>query len=483
MKNFNEKGNIILFAVVTFAAISALGTSIYFMTTTSTFSGVGANAQNRAYQLAVSGKDFATAKNMPPSQSGDYTMSNGDIINLAISINQATSTETITSTGIVAQNTPYEARQAITFTKRSQADIIGISGFPTSPQTAQAGFVSVDQTAGKISLGQLQASKFGAIWYSGNTAPGRGNCLNGKCDFGSGFRTYFTFKLARYTPLIGLPDIPNGFTFAIFNGTDNSSTTVGGDYELPELLAYGGNSCTARKSSGKCTSFLDPKGDGILPPKMAVEFDGRQNCCDSATCSPFPNTCKSDFCNSNSRKDGPQTHMAYVFWGNNSGSAKCSTKDQSPSYDDNRHGSGSAANPRNAVSTDTTDTTDYFIGLTPSWSPDWLYNATNVYAVRMEVTRSIINTNGKYFYTINTWIKRCNSEAVTDPTACSEFEGLSVTRVAYSEPASPQTLTRTIELDQTSHNKFSKFIFGWTAAAGSASRENLEISNFQLSFF
>jgi len=487
MNYFSQKGNIILFAVVAITAISVLGTGIYFMTTTSIFSGLGANQQNRAYQLAVAGRDYALAKNLTDTAGRDFIFKKVDDINVG-KFHLVIIGDTIISTGIVGEGTSYEAKRTITITKAgfgSQADISfakDIASFsPTA--TAQAGFVGVDTAAAQISLGQLQASKFGAVWYSGTAA--LGNCQSGKCDFGSGFRTYFTFNLARQES-----DIPHGFTFAIFNGADNSSTSAGGDYGLPELLAYGGNSCTARNSWSPytCTNFLDSTGNGIRPPKIAVEFDGRPNCCDSGTCTPFPSVCKTDFCNrdtnSNSRADGPQTHMTYVFWGDNSASAACSSKDNSRTYDDNRHGAGSATDPVNAVSTDTSDTTDYFIGSTPSWAADWLYNTTKVYAVRIEVTRaSTANTAGKYFYTINTWIKRCNSENISDPTACSEFTGLSNTKVAYNpDPADPPILKRTIELDQTFHDKFNKFLFGWTAAAGSASRENLALRNFQLYF-
>ncbi|MFH1080774.1 MAG: hypothetical protein V1766_11060 [Pseudomonadota bacterium] len=488
MKQFNKKGNVLLFVVVAMTIISVLGTGIYFLTTTSTFSGLEANAQNRAYQLAVAGRDYALARN-EPNMDRYFTMANGDKFHLVIS------GDTITSTGIVKEGTPYEAKRTITLTKTgfgSQADISfakDIAAFAPGIKQTQAGYVNVDQTAAQISLGQLQASQFGSVWYSGTAA--LGNCQSGKCDFGTGFRTYFTFKLARQGT-----DVPHGFTFAVFNGADNNNTSAGGDFGMPELLAYGGNSCTSRNSwwPYACNAFLDPTGNGIRPPKLAVEFDGRQNCCDSGSCTPFPATCKSNFCNtdtnSNSRADGPQTHMAYVFWGDNSVSAECSSKDNSRSYDDNRHGAGTATDPVNAISTDASDTTDYFLGSTPSWAADWLYNTIKVYAVRIEVTRaSEKNANNNYDYEINTWIKRCSSENISDPTACSEFAGLSNTKVAYNlDLANPPTLKRTkelmnsIELDQTFHDKFNKFLFGWTAAAGSASRENLTISNFQLYF-
>lgn len=469
MKILNQKGNILLFTVVAMTVISVLGTGIYFLTTTSTFSGLDANAQNRAYQLAVAGKDYALIKNLPNASGRNFVLANNDKFQLDISGNN------IDSTGIVNEGTPFEAKRKISITKSgfsSQADISfakDIAAFPQIPTTAQAGFVIVDQTSAQISLGQSLASKFGSVWYSGTSA--LGNCQSGKCDFGTGFRTYFMFKLAR----LGT-DIPHGFTFAIFNGADNSSTSAGGDFGMPELLAYGGDSCTSRDGSNVCTGYLDAVGKGIHPPKIGIEFDGRRNAGSADVCHPTFSG------NSDSREDAVRTHMANIFWGDNT--TACANRENSRTYDDNQHGAGSATDPVNAISTDASDTTDYFVGLTPSWAADWLYNTTKVYAVRIEVTRaSTINTNSKYYYTINTWIKRCTSDNISDPTACSEFANFSNTKVAYNPtPADSPTMKRTIELDPTFHSKFNTFLFGWTAAAGSASRENLALNNFQIFF-
>jgi hypothetical protein len=468
MKRLNQRGNILLFAVVAMTAIAVLGTGIYFMTTTATFSGLGANQQNRAYQLAIAGRDYALVKNLGLSNSGDYTMSNGDIFRLVIS------GDTIISTGIVNIGTPYEAKRTITVTKTgfgSQADI-NFANFAPSIKQTQAGYVNVDQAAAQISLGQFQASQFGSVWYGGTGT--LGNCQNGKCDFGSGFRAYFLFKLERQ-----LADIPHGFTFAFFNGADNSSTSAGGDFGMPELLAYGGDSCTSRNASNVCTDYLDAAGKGINPPKIAIEFDGRQNAGSNLFCHPTFSG------NSDSRADGSRNHMAYVFWGDNT--TACSNRENSLTYDDNRHGAGGATDPINAVSTDASDTNDYYVGLSPfgAGDPDWLFSTTKVYAVRMEVTRaSDINTNNKYFYTINTWIKRCNSDTISDSTSCSEYADLNNTKVKYNDPqpADPPILKRTIELDQSFHDKFNKFLFGWTTAAGSSSRGKLSLNNFQMYF-
>jgi hypothetical protein len=60
---------------------------------------------------------------------------------------------------------------------------------------------------------------------------------------------------------------------------------------------------------------------------------------------------------------------------------------------------------------------------------------------------------------------------------------LSNTKEAYDpSPADPPVLKQTIELDSTYHTKFNKFLFGWTAAAGSQTMENLTLKNFRLNF-
>jgi hypothetical protein len=466
MKILKQKGNVLLFAIVAMTAISVLGTGIYFMTTSAIFSGLGANQQNRAYQLAVAGKDYALIKNLPNATGKNFILANNDKFQLDIS------GDNIDSTGIVNEGTPYEAKRKISITKSgfsSQADISfakDIAAFSPGIRQSQAGFVNVDEAAAQISLGQLQASKFGSVWYSGTSA--LGNCQDGECDFGTGFRTYFIFKLERQGS-----EIPHGFTFAIFNGADNSKTTAGGDYNMPELLAYAGDSCKSR-FFGICTGYVDPNPDlskkGIQAPKMAIEFDASEQSC-------------GDVCNQISRCDGSRNHLSYTFWGDQTTPCKI---ESSFTYDDNKHGVvGAATDPVNAVSTDASDTSDYYVGLSPFGSGDnnWLFSTTKVYAVRIEVTRaSTMNTNSKYFYTINTWIKRCSSDNISDLTACSEFAGLSNTKVSYNpNPADSPTLKRTIELGPT-HSKFNKFLFGWTAAADSVNRENLTLRNFQMYF-
>lgn len=105
--------------------------------------------------------------------------------------------------------------------------------------------VDVDLGASKITLGSGAASTYGAVWFSGTiTAGGFDVCNNGVCFFNTGIRSFF---------IVDYNGTGDGFTFALINATDNNANAVGGD---AGLLGYAG-----------VGNF------GILPPKMALEFD------------------------------------------------------------------------------------------------------------------------------------------------------------------------------------------------------------------
>jgi hypothetical protein len=191
----------------------------------------------------------------------------------------------------------------------------------------------------KIELGG-GSEGFGDLWDSGNKATGgdTDRCNDGRCNFDQGIRVFFTASLSGNG---------EGFTFALIAGGDidnlidpppNTSRSAGGDFQLPELLAYGGSSWT---SSG---TYLDESGgEGLKPPKMALEFDTRTNF-------SFP----LDYCTANnlnlipgSRND-PQPNgldmdvVQFVFWGSNAetdldalGLSCRSVAEET--YDDNRH--------------------------------------------------------------------------------------------------------------------------------------------------
>jgi hypothetical protein len=468
----NQKGNVITYVIIAMSTIAALAVGALYMTSSSTFGELGANSANKAYFLAQAGKEYALIKNLADTTTTyptgrDFTLLSGDIFRLVISGNS------ITSTGIVNIGTPFEARRTINITKSgfsSMPDISGFSGMTPKNQPGSS-FVQVDTSGTTASLGGGEVNKFGALWYSGGAF--QGNCYNGKCDFGSGFRAFYIFQFASGST-------GDGFTFAVFNGdgvdangVKNDINSVGGDNGRGELLGYAGDSRVDFAGS----NFLDGKGGrGIQPPKFAFEFD------------VYANYGSSNVCSTGSRRDGTddRNHIAYVFWGDNTNSLCTSTIGRN-TYDDNRHNKGAdtSTEPRNSRRPTDGDDTSYF-NASSLWPAqiNWLLSnsPTNIYAFRIEVTRaSSKNGNNNYYYSINSWIKQCAASDCSD--VITNFAGYDNTKIAYdiSQPTDIPILTRTIELDQSFHSNFNTFYFGWTAATGGAT-QNVVLSNFKMNF-
>ena len=196
---------------------------------------------------------------------------------------------------------------------------------------AIAGFIGVDTDADELDMGggytPPATTAFGAAWYDANKAVGGDNnyCQAGACKFLLGFRTFFTLKYS------GNGD---GLTFAVTNGASNDTGSTGGDIEQSELLGYAGDSRTDVPG----TTWLDGSGDGLQPPKMALEFDTITN-----FNSTFESTEPKDYCSGSSLKADTRNDplssnrdvLQYVYWGNNTLTIPCRNDD--PSYDDNRH--------------------------------------------------------------------------------------------------------------------------------------------------
>jgi hypothetical protein len=109
MSILNQKGNVLAFTVIATTMIAALGVGMFYMTSTSSLGGVGANNINRAYFVALAGKDYAIANWNSRLQitGNEFILSNNDRFLLALTDYE------ITSTGIVNKDTPFEARKTI----------------------------------------------------------------------------------------------------------------------------------------------------------------------------------------------------------------------------------------------------------------------------------------------------------------------------------------------------------------------------------
>jgi hypothetical protein len=116
---------------------------------------------------------------------------------------------------------------------------------------------------------------------------------------------------------------------------------------------------------------------------------------------------------------------------------------------------------------------------------DWLNGSSTQrgpWATRTEVKRAVaINANGNYEYTLLTWIRQC---AQSD---CSDIKGTAFqdTTLVYNySPAGVPDLPfeQVIELTPAEHDKFERFLFGFTTAAGASDTQIVEIRDFQLTF-
>lgn len=178
-----------------------------------------------------------------------------------------------------------------------------IVGKMDTPAESDSGAVDVDTGTGEITLGGGVTSAYGSVFFGGDvTIGGASVCNGGKCVFDKGVRTFFVLD---YT---GTGD---GFTFALINGTDNSVGATGGSGGSGELLAYAGDGGAI--------------GSGLIPPKMALEFD------------TYVNSSRNDPDLGTSHRDVLQ----YVYWGDS----------QADLFDDNEHDTGGSGEKWSPYST------------------------------------------------------------------------------------------------------------------------------------
>ena len=314
----------------------------------------------------------------------------------------------------------------------------------------------------------------GAGWYSGNKSIGGDPnvCTTGTCLFGLGVRIFFTLN---YT---GDGD---GFTLTIMNAdpTDgNDINSIGGDPQGSELLAYAGDS----REDPAGTRFLDgDRGRGIVPPKLAVEFDGKTNFDQT-----FENEATKIWCSGpdlvqNTRNDplpggAAKDTVQFVYWADpNPLDIPCRPNGNpvfsTASYDDNRHAPSAApVNERDLFLTDTK------LDIAPS--NNWLNDGP--WAVRLEVERSLVqNAGGNFDYNLRLWMRQC---AQAD---CNDILGtlFQDTRVKYDYSAlADLPLAQNIVLSQSDHDMFNRFLFGFTTATAAGDTQSALIQHFNLSF-
>jgi hypothetical protein len=312
-----------------------------------------------------------------------------------------------------------------------------------------------------ISLGNNMADSCGAIWLGG-TGTTNSNCVENKCDFGSGFRAYFEFRITNTDSSSNSQDRGDGFTFTFMNGSNNDRTRRGGPSSgsMGELMCYAGSDNTANER-------------GLDYPKMAIEFD------------TYPNTgnLSAYGCNHGRDDAGNSNHIALILWGDTT-AGDCSNQNGHlrVSYDDNIHGiptSPSSAAPRNSYSGDGTG--GYYErakgGSTYNWLEDNLWHLARVEVMRNAVTNT---------YNVKAWV---DCETPSGASSCSSAEIANHFKdvlTKYYNAVSPRTGSVAPKIDRTvtlapGLQSFNKVLFGFTEGTGGAT-QTVQIRNFKINF-
>ncbi len=466
MSNFRQAGSVLITLIVAMLLVAVLGVGIYTLTTASTFTGLLTNYNDQAYQLAQAGIRYKIKNLSDTNALGDFQMPDA---NHKFNIAYNDTTKIITSTGIVNEGKFSEARRVITYNvatywKPPDTSPGGVIT-PVTPGTNpnEVGNAIVTNPDGSFSFGNNTDDTSGSIWYQGSSSAG--NCNSGACQFNYGLRAYFDF-VATEDSSNNSTTRGDGFTFAVLSAINNTRDRTGGPppgISIGEFLGYSGPGNTQTMTVGP--------GEGLRPPKMAVEFD------------TYPST-DGNVCNAGSRNDNNATstafrnHLAVLFWGD-ALAGSCGAYPQA-SYDDNRHESGSgdtSPTPVNSyygysgggyyegTKSSTTSNCQSAPGTTCNWMEDG-----HPYSVRIEIIRVSSGTTG--LYKLTGWIYR--DDAL--PAALTQYRDLTS---PYTSTA-PQ-ITRTVTLSAADHNALSQVFFGFTEGTGGAN-QNITVSNFNAFF-
>jgi hypothetical protein len=182
----SKKGSVLFYLIVTMAALTVLGAGTFYMTTTSSFSGLGVTARNKARFLAESGIRYGLylfRNGKAQNTTSEYKIINtaSDKFVLGISGIGSGGNITIKSTGISNPGTPYQASHEIE-TKISSAQYLQLTSTPPMiGGEADVGMSSLTKSTGTSGVGKEGATGV-SIDTSGQTI-----------KFGSGLQETYGF--------------------------------------------------------------------------------------------------------------------------------------------------------------------------------------------------------------------------------------------------------------------------------------------------
>jgi hypothetical protein len=455
MRLKNKKGSVLITLIVAMVLMAVLGLGIYTLTTSSTFGELLSNRNDNAYQLAKSGiryyfDSYATGVFLMPDNNKKFTLAFNSAANQ------------ITSTGIVNEGTFLEARRVLTYNTISGITDPRIPDFAGNSKTSgTAGSILNDGTT--ITMGGNNVPQsYGAIWYNGNKT--NGSCITGACSYGLGLRIYFEFTVPTGTG--------DGFTFAIMSALNNtndrsggfSKTEYPGSYRRSDgtYTSVGGGEFMGYAGPGNTRTMAIGPGEGLRPPKMALEFDTYQN--EAFTPLYLAGT----------RNDPNGDHVALMFWGDSTVTGNTPALNYSgggthtyplSSFDDNRHGAGQTGRVNG-------------LGLSNYNVEDGVQRSC-----RIEITRNTSPETGgtyagQYKYTINAWIEQTGNLSALQK---SRLQDVIAPLTDASLSSSLRVSNAAAYFIAQEHNDFARIFWGFTQGTGDAVQK-VPITNIILFF-
>jgi hypothetical protein len=123
---------------------------------------------------------------------------------------------------------------------------------------------------------------------------------------------------------------------------------------------------------------------------------------------------------------------------------------------------------------------DDFAAISFTDSDNWLQEGP--WAIRLEVTRDRVTyagvDNDVGVYTLKAWVEKCADAGCSNPLT-SLFRD---TLVKYDVAGVPPKLLQTVRLSEAEHEKFERFLFGFTTAVATGDTQESIIKFFELSF-
>ena len=446
-----DAGGALLYAVAGITLLAALAAAAAQFTSGALDATLAGGRDSRAYYLALSGLNFWSV-----GKTGVYALGDGSF-DLSQSGPDAQGYYTVTSLGTYLSGTAAAARHSLTVRRKASRPItfdddiddftppvVGSGGnsrqailvFDNDLPDAPAGWSEADWASlwlsnanryagGWVQMGGGATDTAGAVWYGGDhgvceASPCQpGVCRSGACTLGQGLRAYFRFVFSCYDDYGDSTACADGFTFAVVTSRNNPATAAGGPARgsMGELLGYAGPG---------------PEGQGIVPPKLAVEVD------------TYPNKGRGRSTDVNSRRDADDdNHVAVVYWGSDD-----------TSYDDNVHGVGDNPAPRSA---------GYVAKAKAASGANWLEDG-QPHAMRLEVHRADASDGG--VYRVKVWI---------DPT------GAGAADVTADYRDQTPLLEQATTLARSAHAGLDVVRFGWTEGTGGAA-QTVAVYDFSLDF-